>query len=257
MHVAITGASSGIGEAVARAFAARDASLTLVARREPLLRKLAAELPTPTHVEVADLADLTRCCDWIAPAEAELGPIDVLVNNAGITSTGPFREISVEESERLLRINLLAPLRITRAVLPGMLERRRGTIVDVASVAAFLSLPGMVDYSASKGGFAAASETLRTELHGTGVHVVTVYPGPVSTAMADTARKAYVPDFRQRLVYEGKPDALAKLIVEAVRKRYARVIYPRGYTLARAFADPLRALVARFSPALDKPVRSG
>lgn len=257
MHVAVTGASSGIGEAVARAFAARGASLTLVARREPLLRKLAADVSTPAYVGVADLSDLERCRDWIAPAEAELGPIDVLVNNAGITATGPIREIPVEESERLLRINLLAPLRITRAVLPGMLERRHGTIVHVASVAAFLALPGMVDYAASKGGLAAASETLRTELHGTGVHVLTVYPGPVSTAMADVARRAYVPDFRQRMVYEGRPDTLAKLIVEAVGRRRARIIYPRGYALARPFTDPLRFLAARFAPALDKPVRSG
>lgn len=257
MHVAITGASAGIGEAVARAFAAQGESVTLVARREPLLQKLAGELSVPTHVEVADLSDLDHCCDWIAPAEAALGSIDVLVNNAGILAAGPTHQISVEEAERVLRVNLLAPMRITRAVLPAMLERRSGTLVDVASVAAFLALPGTVAYAASKAGLAAASETLRMELRRTGVHIVTVYPGPITTALADISRTAYVPDFRQRLVYEGRPDTLADLIVSAVRRRQPRVIFPRAYAIARPFAGPLRSLLARIAPDFEKPVHSG
>jgi len=160
MHVAITGASSGIGRARP---GAREARRRDDARRPaPAAARRAGEsLGTRTHVALADLADVERCSDWIASAEAALGPIDVLVNNAGSTLVQRFVDTGLEDADRLLRLDLITPLRLTRAVLPGMIARGRGTIVDVCSAAAFAALLGTTYYAAAKAGLAAASEVLR------------------------------------------------------------------------------------------------
>src|SRR5579872_2045382 len=184
MHVAITGASSGIGEAIAREYARAGADLTLVARRRDLLDKLASETGARCHVVAKDLSDPATAADWLDEAEAKLGPIDVLVNNAGMEYLSHADELDVETGDRLLRLNLLSPLRITRALLPRLVARKKGTIVDVASVAALAAGPGFTWYGASKAGLAMASEALRAEVKPSGVHVLTVYPGPVHSDMA-------------------------------------------------------------------------
>jgi short-subunit dehydrogenase len=185
VHIAITGASSGIGEALARELSRAGARITLVARRRNLLEQLASELVGESFVCAHDLSDASRATAWIAPAEAALGPIDVLVNNAGSANTGSTEASDPETAVKLLHTNLLTPLLTTRHLLPGMIARKRGTIVDVASVAALAPQPLFTWYGASKAGLAAFSESLRAELYGTGVHVVTVYPGPVTTPMAE------------------------------------------------------------------------
>src|SRR5690242_16113269 len=130
MHVAITGASVGIGEALARAFAAKGASLSLVARRKERLDALARELGGPKKVFVyeADLSIPERAAAFIEPAVAALGPIDVLVNNAGVQHIEPADAADIDGGEKLLRLNVATPMRLTCAVLPGMIERGRGTI---------------------------------------------------------------------------------------------------------------------------------
>jgi short-subunit dehydrogenase len=232
MHVAVTGASSGIGRAIAREFAAAGAKLTLVARREDLLRSLAAEVGT-AHVAAVDLSDPTRATSWIDASVAANGSIDVLVNNAGVELVARHAQVDVDAGERLLRLNLHTPLRITRAVLPGMIERRSGTIVDVASVAGLVGTRGYSYYAASKAGLAAASELLRGELHGTGVHVVTVYPGPVHSEMGDRGVAAFEPNRWLAQAPWGDADVLARRVRRAVSAKKARVIYPRFYTLSR------------------------
>jgi short-subunit dehydrogenase len=255
MHVAITGASAGIGESLGRAWAARGASITLVARREERLRQIAGELGGKTFVCAADLGAPERATEWIAPAEAALGPIDVLVNNAGVQHIEPAEEAVPDEGEAMLRLDLFTPLRLTRAVLPGMLARRSGTIVDIASMAALGPLPGMFYYNAAKGGLANASEGLRGELLGTGVHVVTVYPGPIDTDMGRTGLTKYEPTLASRLSPFGKSDVLAELVVRAVERRRARVIYPRVYGVALSFPVLARWFVARFSPPVKRLAR--
>jgi short-subunit dehydrogenase len=257
MHVAITGASAGIGESLGRAFGGRGASLTLVARREDRLRQIAREVGGKTFVQAVDLGVPERATEWIAPAEAALGPIDVLVNNAGVQHIEPAEEAVPDEGEALLRLDLFTPLRLTRAVLPGMLARRSGTIVDIASMAALGPMRGMYYYNAAKGGLATASEGLRGELHGTGVHVVTVYPGPIHTDMGRAGLQKYELTPIARLSPFGTSEVLAELVVRAVERRRARVIYPLAYAVALSFPVLSRWFTARFSPPLKRLPRDG
>ena len=252
MHIAITGASSGIGAAFARHFASQGHSLSLVARRADHLTALAQEIgPDTTHVAVHDLADPKRAAAWIPDAEAALGPIDVLVNNAGVQIVQATRDVDPEEGERLLAIDLMSPLRLTHAVLPGMLARGRGTIVDVASMAALAPTPGMTHYNAAKAGLAAASEALRGELRGTGVHVVTVYPGIIeSTAMAQAALGKFEDSRLLAAFPKGTEAKLAELTLRAIVRRQDRVIYPRSGALSRWFPGATRWLMDRVTPPL-------
>jgi len=252
MHVYITGASSGIGEALVREYARRGADVTMVARRRPLLEKIAGELggKTRTRVVEADLCDVERAADPIAAAEAELGPIDVLINNAGVQIVASALRTDWDRAEQMLRLNVLTPLRLTQHVLPAMIARGKGTIVDVSSMAAIAPTPGMYFYNASKGAIGAASEGLRSEIRHTGVHVVTVYPGPVESPMEAAGRAAYEETATLRFTPTGKADVLARLVADAVLARRPRVIYPRIYALARHFPNATRWVMDRFTPPL-------
>lgn len=249
MHVVVTGASSGIGEGIARELARAGHKLTLVARRKELLEKLAGELGAspPAHIAVKDLSDPASATDWIAAAEAAHGPIDVLINNAGIENTGPFEDSDPAMASRLLRTNVETPLLLARHLIPAMVARGSGAIVNVASVAALSPMPLQAWYAASKAALATASETLRRELRGTGVNVITVYPGPVTTAMADAAYESF--GGRKGVVAilpEGNTTKLARLVLRAIVRRRARVVYPRFYGLTRwlTWIPPLLAWFA-------------
>lgn len=247
-HVAITGASSGIGEALCREFSKAGYKVSMIARRREHLERLGRDLGGETFIAAHDLAETARATAWIEPAEAALGPIDVLVNNAGVQLIGRFQELPEERVEAMLALDLHTPLRLTRAVLPGMLRRGSGVIVDVASMAALAPTPYMTGYNAAKAGLAAASESLRGELLGSGVHVVTVYPGPVDTAMATAGYQAYEDNFAARVTPLGTADVLARRVRRAVERRQARVIYPRIYVMARWFPGTTRFFLDHFTP---------
>jgi short-subunit dehydrogenase len=255
VHVVITGASSGIGASLARELGRAGHSLTLVARRRALLDAIAKELAGTARVHVVehDLAEPDRATAWIAAAEVELGPIDVLVNNAGMENTGPSVDADPAEVRKLLDLNLVTPLLVTRALLPQMIARKTGIIVNVTSVAALVSVPMQAYYGASKAGLAMFSETLRGELAGTGVQVLTVYPGPIATAMGDSAAEKFGGRDKIPSVPEGQPDELAQLIVRAMRRNTARVIYPFAYTASRWLGPFARSIVNRFAP--RRPLR--
>ncbi len=252
MHIAITGASSGIGASIARELARHGHALTLVARREDRLLALADEVaPAKVHVVAWDLGDVARADGWIADAERALGPIDVLVNNAGVQIVAPTASVDAGAGEALFAVDLLAPLRLTLAVLPKMIARGAGTIVDVASMAALAPTPGMTHYNAAKAGLAAASESLRGELRGTGVHVVTVYPGIIaSTEMAQAAMAKFEDSKLLSSFPRGTEQELARLVRVAIEKRKPRVIYPRSGALSRWFPGATRWLMDRYTPAL-------
>jgi len=250
MHVAVTGASSGIGEAIAREFAVAGASVSLAARRLERLEAIAADLPNATYVEGADLSDPARAVAWLAAAEAALGPVDVLVNNAGVQHIEPSAAMDVEGGEWLLRLNVFTPLRLTRAALPGMIERGHGAVVNISSMAALAPTAGMTYYNCSKGGLAAAGEAMRGELRGTGVNVLTVYPGIILTDMGEKGLAKYEASAILGLQPKGDAATLARLVRRAVERRRARVIYPRMNAGARYFPGVTRWLMDRMTPPL-------
>ena len=260
MHVAVTGASSGLGEAVAREFARAGADVTLVSRRKDVLERIAGEFGAGgiggvpqgirTFVATQDLAEPARAADWVAAAEAALGPIDVLVSNAGSLTLGPIASFDPDEGERMLNVNLLSPARLIRAVLPGMLARRSGVIVNVTSLAALVSIHGWAYQAAGKAGSATFSEALRAEVKGTGVHVVTVYPGMTDTPMTQGGLDVYG---RKGLVGKiplGNAAAFAKRLRRAVERRRPRMIYPGFYALVLWFPRISRWFARRFAPRL-------
>ncbi len=249
MHVLVTGASSGIGEALARPFSSRGDQVSLVARSVGKLETLATELGR-AQVISADLTVLDSIDGVVDRAEAGFGPVDICINNAGIQIVAQTVDVPVDEGERLLRLNLLAPLRLHARVLPGMIERGHGAIVDVASLAGIAPTLGMVHYSASKAGLAAASEALRAEVAKAGVHVVTVYPGPVETNMAAAAMDRY--DAPPAMLPTGTVEGLAKRVVRAVERKRDRVIYPEFYAAARHLPGATRWVMDRFSPVPKK-----
>ena len=184
----VTGASSGIGVALARELARRGHALTLVARRADRLRDLADELGGEHGVRVdwlaADLADASQR-DRLPAEAAERGlVVDVLVNNAGIGTRGRFHELPVAREVEVVRLNVEATVALCGAFVPGMVERGRGRVLNVASSLAFQPVPHQATYSASKAFVLTFTETLTIDLHGTGVSATALCPGPVRTDFA-------------------------------------------------------------------------
>lgn len=250
MHVVVTGASSGIGEGLVRDWIAQGASVTMVARRREQMEAIAASTGGQTHIVVADLSDVERCGDWIDEAIERQGPIDIFINNAGMQFVECSEEGTRQGNEKLLSLNLSTPLELMRQLLPAMLERRQGTIVNIASLAALAPTPFMLLYNASKAGLGAASESLRGELRGTGVNVLTVYPGPVKTPMADAAVDK-MGGTAERLPV-GKTDLLAIKIRRAVARRRRRLVYPGIYGVSAWFPSITRWVLDRFTPSLRR-----
>lgn len=248
-HALITGASSGVGEAVARELARSGWRTTLVARRRDRLERLVAELGGGAGFAVADLAAVTDVGRWLDDVERQRGAIDLLVNCAGAVAVGPFTEIDPTEARRVIELDLVVPLALCRALAPRLAARGGGTLVNIASTGALAPNPGMVDYCAAKAGLGAASEALHGELRRSGVHVITVYPGPIATEMLRTATAGYPATRAVTSLPAGSPAALAHRIRRAIERRRRRVIYPRVYTLFRYFPWVVRRLLDRFTPA--------
>ncbi|HLG93155.1 MAG TPA: SDR family NAD(P)-dependent oxidoreductase [Acidimicrobiales bacterium] len=182
----VTGASSGIGRRLALDLASRGATVVGLARRRHLLDQLADQLrqASPSSgTEVCDVADTSAFASLLAELESSHGRIDVLVNNAGIEKLTPVAEGDLGDYRRILEVNFFGAVAGTLAVLPGMLARRSGVVVNVASDAARAPEPGHGAYSASKAALAAFSESVAHEVAGQGVHVHVLYPAWVPTAM--------------------------------------------------------------------------
>lgn len=190
----ITGASAGIGGEFARQLAMRAQSLVLVARREERLNELRDELRNRNaqlgvHARAVDLCDKSQIDDLIAWLERDKINIDCLINNAGLGDYGSFATGDPERNDRILQVNIVALTLLTRRLLPQMIARKRGAILNVSSSAGFLPIPGMAVYAASKAYVNSLSEALRAELRGTGVTVTALCPGPVHTEFGDVAKR--------------------------------------------------------------------
>lgn len=257
-HAVVTGASSGIGEAIARELGRAGAKVTIVARRRELLDKLAGEVGGGCHVCAHDLSSPAKAIEWIAAAEAAHGPVDILINNAGAAHTGPSVEATPEFVEMLLNLNFVVPVIVTRHLLPSMVSRNEGAIVNVTSVAAIVPPPWQTYYAASKSGLSGFSEALRGELLRTGVQVMTVYPGPVKTAMGEEAHAALGGRSGvQAAMPEGTPAELAQKIRRGIESRTARIIYPGSYTSSRWFPNLSRWILDRAAPGVFRKALAG
>jgi uncharacterized protein len=189
----VTGASSGIGAEFARQLAALGYDVVLVARRQELLEKLAEELHQRHRISAeACIADLANPLDVdrLVRRVEQLDGLDLLVNNAGFGTVGKFSEIDVKPQLDMIAVHVVAPVRLTRAALPGMLARRRGAIINVSSIAALIPLPRNSMYSATKAYLNVFSEALQGELRGSGVKLQALCPGFTRSNFHDA------PDFR-------------------------------------------------------------
>jgi dehydrogenase/reductase SDR family protein 7B len=219
----ITGASSGIGEALAEELAKQGAILVLTARRTERLEALKQRMPQPSKVLIlpGDLQDGSAIAPLAQKAEALIGKIDVLVNNAGISQRSTALEARIEDVRRLMEINFFAPIALTNTVLPGMLKRRAGQIVIVSSVAGYVGTPKRSSYCASKHAVRGYFDSLRAELDGTGVGVTIVCPGYINTEITEHAFGASGAEHgkKDKSIQQGLPaDKCAKAIADAIAK---------------------------------------
>ncbi len=190
----ITGASAGIGREFARQLATRTRTLVLVARREQRLNELREELHSrnaqlSVHTRVVDLCDKIQIDDLVRWLEQNKIGIDFLINNAGLGDYGSIGTSDPAQDDRIIQVNITALTLLTRALLPQMIAKRQGAILNVSSSAGFLPIPGMGVYAASKAYVNSFSEALRAELRGSGVIVTALCPGPVHTEFGDAAKR--------------------------------------------------------------------
>jgi len=176
--VLLTGASGGIGEAIARALDAKGARVLISGRRADQLERLAADLGGRPVVLAADLAERGA----VAELASRAGAVDALVANAALPASGPIDDFTAQEIDRALDVNLRAPIQLTRALLPGMVERGAGHVVLMSSLSGRVASVGSSLYSATKFGLRGFAAGVREDLHGSGVGVTVVYPGFVSGA---------------------------------------------------------------------------
>ena len=186
----VTGASGGIGGAIARVLHAQGAVVGLSGTRVDALEALAADLGARAHVLACDLSDSESCAALPGRAEEALGSLDILVNNAGLTRDNLALRIKDADWNLVLEVNLTAAFRLTRASLRGMMKRRWGRIVGITSVVGVTGNPGQANYAASKAGMIGMSKSLAQEVGSRGITVNCVAPGFIETAMTDALGEA-------------------------------------------------------------------
>lgn len=223
----VTGASSGIGRALALRLASEGARVALVARRQAELEAVAAEiegLGREALVLPCDVADRAQVEAAATEAIARFGAVDLLVNNAGYGHHRRFLEWDVDDMERVMRVNYLGALFWTKALLPQMAERRSGWIVLMASLAGRIGVPEESAYVASKFALVGLGEALSIELEDDGVHVLTVCPAIVRTDFFDEEALARMPPVSKRTMLE--PDVLVDAVIKALAQGKHQITVP-------------------------------
>jgi 3-oxoacyl-[acyl-carrier protein] reductase len=181
----VTGASGGIGGAIAKALHAQGATVALSGTRREALEKVAAELGGRTHVVPCDLGDPAATDALVKEAEVAMGKLDILVNNAGLTRDNISMRMKDEEWQKVLDVNLTAGFRLARAAMRGMMKRRHGRIIGITSIVGVTGNPGQANYAAAKAGMIGMSKALAQELASRAITVNCVAPGFIETAMTD------------------------------------------------------------------------
>jgi len=232
----VTGASRGIGSAIATELAGRGATLGLTARSREELDALAASLPGEHHVFVADVgerADVERAVDEFVAAA---GGLELVVANAGIAHYGPLVDMPVEEIEQMTRVNWLGTVYAVKAALPHLLAARRGHVVIVSSGAGHRAFPWAAAYGATKAAQRGFAEALWHELEGTGVSVTGVYPGETKSALH--RGEETMPDWYRGGDRAAPAEALARKVVAAVEEDRRAVSHPPFVRLLAAVHGP-------------------
>ncbi len=186
----VTGASGGIGRAIAGALAAQGAEVALSGTRRSRLEETAASIDGKTHILPCELSDPAAVEALVPAADAAMGGIDILVNNAGMTADNLIVRMKDSEWEAVIAVNLTAAFRLTRAVLKGMLRRRWGRVISISSVVAVDGNPGQANYAASKAGLIGMTKALAKEVATRGITVNTIAPGFITSAMTETLTDA-------------------------------------------------------------------
>ncbi|WJS01061.1 3-oxoacyl-[acyl-carrier-protein] reductase [Roseibium aggregatum] len=181
----VTGATGGIGEAIARSLHAQGATVSLSGTRAEKLEALAADLGERAYVTPANLSDRAAVDALLPAAEEKMGSVDIVVNNAGITRDNIFMRMKDEEWDQVLEVNLSSGFRLCRAAIKGMMKRRSGRIVGITSVVGVTGNPGQVNYAAAKAGMIGMYKSLAREVASRNITVNTIAPGFIETAMTD------------------------------------------------------------------------
>lgn len=241
-NVLITGASGGIGHAIARAFAARGATLTLTARRAEVLETLAAEVGGRAFP--CDLSDR----DQVAHLIAECPDMDVFVANAALPATGMILELTQQQIDRMLEVNLRAPVSIARGLAPGMTARGHGHMVFVSSLAGKAASPASSLYSATKFGLRGFALGIREDLRPHGVGVSVVLPGFIRDAGMFADADIELPRVSRALAGTKAPDDVAAAVIRAVERNRAELdVAPVGIRVGTAIAQIAPQLAASLS----------
>jgi short-subunit dehydrogenase len=241
----VTGASSGLGEEFARQLADLNVEhLILVARRRDRLEKLRGELSAQVpriDLHVADLSDASDVTRLLTELDVAPFPPDILINNAGLGDLGNFETCAPEKIEAMLAVNMTALTRLTRWAVTGMVARQRGWICNVGSSAGILPLPSFAVYAATKAYVNSFSEALRIELHGAGIKVLALCPGPVETEFGQVASR---PDGKRKF---SAPAGLAVSKEDVVRQTLDALAHGRG-RLIPGLAVRFSMLLAESTP---------
>ncbi|MDC7674605.1 3-oxoacyl-[acyl-carrier-protein] reductase [Asticcacaulis machinosus] len=187
----VTGATGGLGASIARALHSQGATVVLSGTREAVLQELASELGERAFVASCNLSDSAEVDGLMAKAEAAAGsPVDILISNAGLTRDGLLMRMKDEDWETVIKVNLEAYFRLSRAAMKGMMKRRFGRIIGIASVVGVTGNPGQANYAASKAGMIGFSKALAQEVASRNITVNTVAPGFIASPMTDVLNDA-------------------------------------------------------------------